>query len=131
LEIENPSTSRTARNVCVTLVSYHQTGDKKVVDIRHKLKVANSDAEQLDLNPRARVAFELGGVVANGAGRVEPAEERDSQTFSILPAGSGTIRVMAEAAEMPAREEQYTLYIDSVGSMTIKPQAEVWNLDRA
>ena len=128
LEVENPSTSRTARNVSVTLVSYHQTGDKKVVDIRSKLKVANSDAEELDLNPLARVAFELGGVAANGTGRTEPAEERDSQTFSILPAGSGTIRVVAEASDMPATEEQYTLYIDSVGTMTIKPQADCANV---
>jgi hypothetical protein len=124
LEVENPSRSRTAHNVSVTLVSYHQTGDKKMVDIRHKLKVANSDAEVLDLNPRARVAFELGGVVANGNGRLEPAEERDGQTFSILPAGSGTIRVMAEASDMPTREEQFTLYIDSAGTMTIKPQGD-------
>jgi hypothetical protein len=124
LEVENTSRTMTARNVSVTLVSYHQTGDKKVVDIRSKLKVANSDAEEVDLNPRARVAFELGGVVANGTGRMEPAEERDSQTFSILPAGSGTIRVVAEASDVPATEEQYTLYIDSVGSMTIKPQAD-------
>jgi hypothetical protein len=130
LEVENPSTSKTARDVSVTLVSYHQTGDKKVVDIRHKLKVANSDAEQLDLNPLARVAFELGGVVANGNGRVEPAEERDSQTFSILPAGSGTIRVVAEASDTPATEARYLLYIDTAGTMTIKPQAEVSNLDR-
>jgi len=130
LEVENPSRSRTARKVSVTLVSYHQTGDKKVVDIRHKLKVANSDAEQLDLNPLARVAFELSGVVANGNGRVEPAEERDSQTFSILPAGSGTIRVVAEASDTPATEARYLLYIDTAGTMTIKPQAEVSNLDR-
>ena len=130
LEVENPSRSRTARNVSVTLVSYHQSGDKKVVDIRHKLKVANSDAEALDLNPRARVAFELGGVAVNGAGGPEPAEERDSQTFSILPAGSGTIRVMADASGIPAKEEHFTLYIDSVGTMTIKPQAEVSDVGR-
>ena len=131
LEVENPSPSRTARKVSVTLVSYHLTGDKKVVDIRSKLKVANSDAEELDLNPRARVAFELGGVVANGGDRVEPAEERNSQTFSILPAGSGTVRVLAEGADIPAVEERYTLYIDSAGTMTIKPQAEVSDLGRA
>jgi hypothetical protein len=131
LEVENLSASRTARKVSVTLVSYHLTGDKKVVDIRSKLKVANSDAEELDLNPRARVAFELGGVVANGGARVEPAEERDSQTFSILPAGSGTVRVMAGGANVPAIEERYTLYIDSAGTMTIRPQAEVSDLGRA
>ena len=128
LEVENTSRTRTARNVSVTLVSYHQTGDMKVVDIRSRLKVANSDAEKLDLNPRARVAFELGGVVANGSERMEPAEERENQTFSILPAGSGTIRVVAEASDIPATEEQYTLYIDSVGSMTIKPQADCANV---
>jgi hypothetical protein len=124
LEVENPSRSRTARNVSVTLQSYHQTGDKKVVDIRSKLKVANSEAEELDLNPRARVAFELCGIVVDGSGRLEPAEERDGQTFSILPVGSGTIRVVAEARDVPAREEQYTLYVDSIGTMTIKPQAD-------
>jgi hypothetical protein len=124
LEVQNPSRSRTAHNVSVTLVSYHLTGDKKVVDIRHKLKVANSDAEVLDLNPRARVAFELGGVVANGNGPLEPAEERDDQTFSILPAGSGTLSVMAEASDVPTREEQFTLYIDSAGTMTIRPQGD-------
>jgi hypothetical protein len=25
---------------------------------------------------------------------------------------------------VPAREEQYTLYVDSIGTMTIKPQAD-------
>jgi hypothetical protein len=128
LEVENPSTSKTARDVSVTLVSYHQTGDKKVVDIRHKLKVANSDSEELDLNPRARVAFELGGVVANGSAKMAPTEERENQTFSILPAGSGTICVQAISADTPAREEHYTLYIDSVGTMTIRPQAEIANV---
>lgn len=127
LEVENPSRSRTARNVSVTLVSYHLTGDKKAVDIRHKLKIANSDAEVLDLNPRARVAFELAGVVANGGAKLEPTEERDGQTFSILPPGSGTVHVVAQAAHMPVREERYTLYIDSVGTMTIRPQAEAAN----
>jgi hypothetical protein len=124
LEVENTSKLRTARNVSVTLMSYQLTGDRKLVDIRSRLKVANSDAETLDLNPRGRVAFELGGIVVNGAERLESPEERESQTFSILPVGSGTITVVAEADDVPARSEQYMLYIDSAGTMTIKPQAE-------
>lgn len=125
LEVENTSKHRAARNVSVTLMSYQLAGDRKLVDIRSRLKVANSDAEKLDLNPRGRVAFELGGIVVNGLERPEPTEERESQTFSILPVGSGTITVVAEADDAPSRTEQYMLYIDSVGAMTIKPQADV------
>jgi hypothetical protein len=123
LEVENTSTSTAARDVSVTLVSYHQTGDKKLVDIRSRLKVANSDTESLDLNPRARVAFELCGIVVNGGERVEPTDERESQTFSIVPVGSGMITVMAGARDVPSIEVQYLLYISSIGAMTIKPQA--------
>ena len=123
LEVENTSKSSAARDVSVTLVSYHQTGDKKLVDIRSKLKVANSDTESLDLNPLARVAFELCGIVVNGSERVEPTDERDGQTFSIVPVGSGIIRVIAEARDVPSIEEQYMLYINSTGAMTIKPQS--------
>jgi hypothetical protein len=123
LEVENISRAKAARDVSVTLVSYHRTGDKKLVDIRSKLKVANSDTESLNLNPRARVAFELCGIEVNGGERVEPTEEREGQTFSIVPVGSGVISVMAEAHDVPSIEAHYTLYIDSVGTMTIKPQA--------
>jgi hypothetical protein len=69
------------------------------------------------------VAFELCGIVVNGGERVEPTEERESQTFSIVPVGSGVISVMASARDVPSIEEQYTLYIDSIGAMTIKPQS--------
>ena len=123
LEVENTSKARAARDVSVTLVSYHRTGDKKLVDIRSKLKVANSDTESLNLNPRACVAFELCGIEVNGSERVEPTEEREGQTFSIVPVGSGIIRVIAEAHDAPSIEGQYTLYIDSIGTMTIKPQS--------
>src|SRR5262249_2221568 len=85
LEVMNPSRSQTARNVSVTLLSYQLTGDKKVVDIRARLKVANSDAEELDLNPQGRVAFELCGVEVDGSVPTTPAEAREEQTFSILP----------------------------------------------
>lgn len=123
LEVENTSTSRTARAALVTLVDYRRSGDVKVVDIRSPLKVANSDAERVDLNPGARVVFELCGVEVNGT---TPAsvEERTQQTFSILPNGSGSIRVFVEARNTPPREEEYRVYIDSTGSMTIKPQAK-------
>jgi hypothetical protein len=53
---------------------------------------------------------------------LELAEARDVQTFSILPVGSGTIRIVAETDDAPSTERQYTLYIDTVGAMTIKPQ---------
>ena len=67
LEVENTSTFRTARGVLVTLVDYRRTGDARVVEIRSPLKVANSDSEKVDLNPGARVVFELCGVEVNGA----------------------------------------------------------------
>jgi hypothetical protein len=40
-----------------------------------------------------------------------------------VPVGSGVISVMASARDVPSIEEQYTLYIDSIGAMTIKPQS--------
>jgi hypothetical protein len=85
------------------------------------LKVANSNAERLDLNPGARVVFELGGIEMQGADTGVVAEERDGQTFSILPAGSGTIRVLVGARDVPATEQSYTVYIDTTGKMTIRP----------
>ena len=51
LEVENHSNLRTAARVAVSLKSYRLTGDRKVVDIRSKLKVANSSAEEIDLKP--------------------------------------------------------------------------------
>ena len=51
-------------------------------------------------------------------------EERAEQTFSILPNGSGSIRVFVAARNTPSLEEEYRVYIDTTGSMTIKPQAE-------
>lgn len=122
LEVINASMYKTAHGVAVTLVEYQKAGDSKVVDIRSRLKVANSDAEEVDLNPGARVVFELCGVDANGA---EPAsqDKRDHQTFSILPVGSGMLRIFAEARDAPAREEQLRVYIDSTGAMTIKPHS--------
>jgi len=122
LEVENLSRSRTARRVAVLLQSYQQTGDKKLVEIRSKLKVANADAEEIDLKPNARVVFELCGVAGNGAVSLEMAEAREEQTFSILPVGSGTIRIVAESDDAPSAAEEYTLYIDSAGAMTIRPQ---------
>jgi hypothetical protein len=123
LEVENPSRFRTARRVSVTLMGYQRTGDAKMVDIRSRLKVANSDAEELDLNPRGRVAFELCAVEVENADSAAP-EERVEQTFSILPVGSGTIGVVAESYGAPSRDEQYRVYIDTTGAMTIKPQSE-------
>lgn len=123
LEVANPSNFRTARGVFVTLADYQQAGDTKKVDIRSRLKIANSDAETLDLNPKARVAFELCGIEVPSAGRAA-IEDREEQNFSILPAGSGTIRVVVQAQDAPAREEQYRVYIDTTGAMTIKPHAE-------
>jgi hypothetical protein len=122
LEVANLSNFRTATRVAVSLKSYQLAGDKKVVDIRSKLKVANSDAEEIDLKPLASVVFELCGVDADGADTRGLAETRDGQTFSILPAGSGTIRIVAEADDAPTIEKHYTVYINTVGAMTIKPQ---------
>jgi hypothetical protein len=123
LEVENTSTFRTARGALVNLVDYRRSGDARVVEIRSPLKIANSDSEKVDLNPGARVVFELCGVEVNGAAPAS-VEERAQQTFSILPNGSGSIRVFVEARNAPSREEEYRVYIDSTGSMTIKPQAE-------
>jgi hypothetical protein len=39
-----------------------------------------------------------------------------------LPVGSGTIRIVAVSDDAPAIEGRYTLYIDTAGKMTIKPQ---------
>jgi hypothetical protein len=122
LEVENHSNLRTAARVAVSLKSYQLTGDKKVVDIRSKLKVANSSAEEIDLKPLASVVFELCAVEANGADALGVAETREDQTFSILPVGSGTLRVVAESDDAPSIEKQYTIYINTVGAMTIKPQ---------
>ncbi len=123
LEIENRSSLRTARRVAVVLDSYQQTGDKKLVEIRSKLKIANASGEEIDLKPLARVVFELCGVAVNGGASQGAAEARDEQTFSILPVGSGTISLVAESDDAPSIRKQYTLYIDTVGTMTIKPQA--------
>jgi hypothetical protein len=122
VEVENRSMFRTARGVAVTLLDYQKAGDSRAVEIRARLKIANSEAEELDLNPGARVAFELCGVEVSGA---EPAaaEPREWQTFSILPPGSGTLRLFAEARDAPARQETYMLYVDTTGTMTIRPQA--------
>lgn len=122
LEVANLSNFTTATRVAVSLKSYQLAGDKKVVDIRSKLKVANSDAEEIDLKPLASVVFELCGVDANGADTRGLAETREGQTFSILPAGSGIIRIVAEADDALTVEKQYTVYINTVGAMTIKPQ---------
>jgi hypothetical protein len=122
LEVANLSNLRTATRVAVSLKSYQLAGDKKVVDIRSKLKVANSEAEEVDLKPLASVVFELCGVDANGSDAKGLAETREGQTFSILPAGSGTIRIVAEADDAPTIDKQYTVYINTVGAMTIKPQ---------
>ncbi len=107
LEVANPSNVRTARGVFVMLTNYQQAGDSRKVDIRSRLKVANSDAEVLDLNPGARVAFESCGIEVPSAGRAA-IEDRAEQNFSILPAGSGTIRVVVQAQDAPAREEPCT-----------------------
>lgn len=124
LEVENTSTLRTARAALVTLIDYRRTGEMRVVDIRSPLKIANSDSEKVDLNPGARVVFELCGVEVNGSAPAS-ADERTQQTFSILPSGSGSIRVLVEARNAPSRQEEYRVYIDSTGSMTIKPQSEM------
>jgi hypothetical protein len=124
VEVENASRSKPARRTTVSLETYQMAGDKRMVDIRSKLKVANSEAEEIDLKPRGRVIFELCGVEAvEVKAETASAEERDGQTFSIVPSGSGTIRLLAEADNAPAVEEHYMLYVDSRGVMTIKPQA--------
>jgi hypothetical protein len=125
VELENISRSTAARCTSVSLECYQLAGDKRQVDIRSKLRVANSEAEEVDLKPRGRVVFELCGVEATGAeaATADAAEERDGQTFSIVPAGSGTIRLLAEAQNAPSIVEHFTLYVDRTGSMTIKPQA--------
>ena len=51
--------------------------------------------------------------------------KKGAQTFSILPNGSGSIRLFTEARDAPSREEEYRVYIDTTGSMTIKPQSEM------
>jgi len=122
LEVENRSRSRTARRVAVTLENYQQSGDKKLVEIRSRLKIANAEAEDIDLKPLARVVFELCGVAVYGSGAPATAEARQDQTFSILPVGSGTIQIVAVSDDAPAMERRYTLYIDTAGTMTIKPQ---------
>ena len=122
LEVENRSRSRTARGVAVTLENYQQSGDKKLVEIRSRLKIANAEAEDIDLKPLARVVFELCGVAVNGSGAPATAEARQDQTFSILPVGSGIIQIVAVSDDAPAMERRYTLYIDTAGTMTIKPQ---------
>jgi hypothetical protein len=122
LEVENCTSLRTARRVAVALESYQQTGDRKLVEIRSQLKIANASTEQVDLKPLARVVFELCGVAVNGSGSSESAEARDEQTFSILPVGSGTIKLVAESDDAPSVKKRYTLYIDTAGTMTIKPQ---------
>lgn len=124
VELQNASCSKPARRTTVSLECYQPAGDKRQVDIRSKLKVANSEAEEVDLKPRGRVVFELCGVEAIGAdASMAAAEERDGQTFSIVPAGGGTIRLLAEAENAPSIEERFTLYVDRRGAMTIKPQA--------
>jgi hypothetical protein len=122
LEVENRSRSRTAGRVAVTLENYQQSGDKRLVEIRSKLRIANAEAEDIDLKPLARVVFELCGVAVNGSGASPTAEAREDQTFSILPVGSGTIQIVAVSDDAPAIEKRYTLYIDTAGTMTIRPQ---------
>lgn len=125
LEVENRSRMRTARKVSVSLECYQKAGDKRLVDIRSRLKVANSETEELDLKPRARAVFELIGVEADGADTMGLAEPREEQTFSIVPTGCGRINVVAEGDDVPQLAERYTLYIDLNGVMTIKPQGEM------
>jgi hypothetical protein len=122
VEITNASMFKTARDVSVTLIDYQKAGDARRVEIRSRLKVANSDAETLDLNPGAHVAFELCGIEVQGSQAIA-AESRETQTFSIIPAGSGTLRLFAESRDAPSREDELRLYVDTNGSMTIKPQS--------
>lgn len=121
VEVQNASRYQTAHGVSVQLLDYQKAGDSKRLDIRSRLKIANSDAEMLDLGPRARVAFELCGIEVNGTQPLAP-EERGEQTFSIVPSGSGTLRLIAHGRDAPAREEELRLYVDTNGTMTIKPQ---------
>lgn len=121
VEVSNASHYKTARDVAVTLLDYQKAGDSRRVDIRARLKVANSDAESIDLNPGARVIFELCGIEVTGAQPAAP-ETRGEQTFSIIPPGSGTLRLFAEGRDAPVREEELRLYVDTNGSMTIRPQ---------
>jgi len=122
VEVSNASRYTTARDVAVTLLDYQKAGDSRRVDIRARLKLANSDAEEIDLNPGARVIFELCGIEVNGAEPVAP-EARGEQTFSIVPPGSGTLRLFAEARDATAHEEELRLYVDTNGAMTIRPQS--------
>ncbi|MEI9901466.1 MAG: hypothetical protein WDN31_16490 [Hyphomicrobium sp.] len=122
VEIENASRYRAAHDVAIQLVDYQKAGDSRRVDIRSRLKVANSEAEALDLNPGARVVFELCGIEVSSTQSLAP-EARDEQTFAIVPVGSGTLRIVAEARDAPAREEELRLYVDTNGTMTIKPQS--------
>jgi len=122
VELENASRAIPARRTTVSLECYRLAGDKREVDIRSKLKVANSDAEEVDLKPRGRVVFELCGVEAIGEEAAATAEPRDGQTFSIVPLGCGTVRLRAEAENAPSLEANYTIYVDQRGAMTIKPQ---------
>lgn len=122
VEITNASMFKTAKDVSITLVDYQKAGDTRRVDIRSHLKIANADTETIDLNPGARVAFELCGIEMHGAHPVAP-ETRETQTFSIIPPGSGTLRLFAEAKDAPACEEELRLYVDTNGSMTIRPQS--------
>jgi hypothetical protein len=68
------------------------------------------------------VVFELCGIEVNGADASAP-EARERQTFSILPTGSGMLRVLAEARDAPAREATLMVYVDTTGAMTIRPQS--------
>lgn len=122
VEITNASIFKTAHDVSITLVDYQKAGDTRRVEIRSRLKVANADAETIDLNPGARVAFELCGIEVHGTQPAAP-ETRDTQTFSIIPPGSGTLRLFAESKDAPACEDELRLYVDTNGSLTIRPQS--------
>jgi hypothetical protein len=87
LEVDNHSRSRTARRVAVTLESYQQSGDKKLVEIRSKLKIANAEAEDIDLKPLARVVFELCGVAVNGSGATPTPESQGRSDLLDLARG--------------------------------------------
>lgn len=124
VELQNGSRSTSASKANISLQSFQLAGDARQVDICSRLKVANSDAEEIELKPRGRVVFELCGVEVDDAGAAARAEARDAQTFSIIPTGSGTISLMAEAANAPACAQRYMLYVDARGIMTIKPQLD-------
>ena len=51
LEVENTSKHRTARNVSVTLMSYQLTGDRKLVDIRSRLKSRQLGCRETGFEP--------------------------------------------------------------------------------